>query len=162
MTGIQHLREIAAKSDTALTIVQIKISESVPIESAFTGKRGWLRFQSELTCAEALEPVKNQGALISGEWIDGTLKTTRISLHAGAPVMRVIEEKTLVEDAEPDDGWTPVLKQAATVIARDFSIGGNTLHYAIYFGFRDEGDAEEGLIRRLTDRFIGVSNGKEQ
>jgi hypothetical protein len=162
MTEVQLLRDLAAKFDAGLTVVQIRISDALPVESLFTDKQGWLRYQSELTCTAKLKPLSDQGALIAGEWIDGDLKTSRISLQNGEAVRRITEEKVLVEDAQPDAGWTPVLKQSATVLARDFSIGGNTLYHAIYFGFRDEGDAGEGLIRRLTDRFTGVSIGKDQ
>jgi hypothetical protein len=162
MIKTELLREIAAKSDPKLALVQIRISDAQPADSSLTGEQGWLRYQSELICATKLEPRSDQGALMAGEWIDGDLKTTRISLDDGAAVMRVTEEKALAKGAEPDADWTPVLKQSATVMARDFDIGGNTLHYAIYFGFRDEGDAREGLIRRLTDRFTGVSIGKDQ
>ncbi len=156
MTDTHLLREIAAKSDAGLSLVQIKISDALPVEASFTRKQGWLRYQSKLICGEALQLLRDQGALMAGEWIDGDLRTNKISLHDGAALMRITEEKPLTEGTEPDNGWTPVLKQNATVMARDFGIGGNKLHYAIYLGFRDEHDAEEGLIRRLTDRFVGV------
>ena len=141
MSEVYLLRDLAANSDAGLTLVQIKISDALAVDSSFAGKPGWLRYQSELICSDELRSLSDQCALMAGEWIDGDLKTTRISLDDGAAVMRVTEEKALLEGTEPDDGWTPVLKQSATIVARDFGIGGNTLHYAIYFGFRDEGDA---------------------
>jgi hypothetical protein len=158
MTEVQLLRYLADNSDPELAFVQINISDALPVDSSFAGNQGWLRYQSKLTCSDALQPITDQGALMAGEWVDSDLKTTRISLDDGAVVMHLTQEKPLVEGAEPDAGWTPVLKQSATVMARDFDIGGNTLRYAIYFGFRDDGDASEGLIRRLTDRFTGVSD----
>jgi hypothetical protein len=140
----------------------------------FAGKRGWLRHQSYLQHSDCLEALveKEFGIPIAGEWMigDDDKATARLTIEEGVQTVRIIEERAPVDG--PDEHWQDVLAESVSVYSRTVKQGDDSplelpnyaegqINHRVYYGFRDEADAENGNIRRLAERMTGWTPEEE-
>ncbi len=150
-------------SGKGLELVQINL-ELVQINTDtgkmdFDGKRGWLRYQSDLQHSDCLK-LRDEtkcGRPLAGDWLlhKEPRATARLTIEKGAQTVRVIEEKPLGENGQIEKDWLPALCEIIEVSTRPVDDrGAGRMKHAVYYGFRNETEASEGNLRRLCERMI--------
>ena len=115
---------------------------------------GWIRYRSELSFAS--DPWDEEfGPPLAGEWVrpDGT--TARIGpdpVEPGTLLLRRIASRRISADIEAITDEKARLRQFEWLLRAD---GEGYLAFEVYWGFDDA-----GVLRRLSDRFIGFSEAR--
>lgn len=131
-------------------------TSALTTEAPWKAKTGWLRFidrpeEPNLIAADRL-PEMSDRKLMSGEWVDGNI-TSFAELTKNGIAIRMI-----TEHADKVDGAIPVIRRDSMTLLRPLSKPSD--HYekmiiAAYFGFANSGDADDGKLRKIAERFVG-------
>jgi hypothetical protein len=145
------------------TVVWIGVSFPTSVTLNFAGKAGWLRFigdasanndinSANLIAADEL-PARDAKDLMSGEWVDGN--STVIAQVRGDE----IELRAITEVAPLSEGSVPALYREMRTLTRAVpGDPGRCMRIAIYTGFRNDDDFNEGRLTTIAERFIGFAS----
>jgi hypothetical protein len=121
MTASERIKVIlqAGFAGEGLDHVQIRVDLVKPdVALDFAGKRGWLRYQSNLQHSQSLQPFVEEefGIPIAGEWRIGNKGTARLTIEEEVQKVRIISEREPVADNDAD--WHDVLAETVAVYSR--------------------------------------------
>jgi hypothetical protein len=164
MTASERIKGIIEANFVGEGLAHVQIKQS-PGTLDFAGKPGWLRYQSNLQYSQSLQPLDEEkfGIPIAGEWMigEGGEATARLTIENGVQTVCIITERG--NEIPADAHWQDVLVETVAVYSRvvkqdegtpltQANYDAGQINHRIYYGFRDEADAQTGNIRRLAER----------